>query len=414
MYQNYGNNRNNGYRSASYRKKRNKKRIRNRVIIVATGLLLIFLIIWMITGMFSCMCNGCTCGGANDAPVITETVDPNKNTDNKKPDNKKPKKNNDDSNANITTVFATPEIKDENPDSVGETVNGLYIWDKIAFEMFYGTPEVATRYADTVNKMQKNLGNIKVYSMIIPNHTEMGLPSRLKNVEGGATTTSQADFIKSAYENMNKKVTPINCYNELAKHCDEYIYFSSDHHWTGLGAYYAYKSFTDQTGQKAINLEDCEKHSIPDFTGSFHTSVGSKVNTDTVDFWTFPYEVPTTITNKNYETDDYSSCFYMAETSGSVSYGVFLWGDNPLEVIKSQCETAKDEKILIVHESYGNPLVPFFTYNYKEVHSIDFRYWKGNLYDYCVDNNITNVVFANGVMSAATATQLDAIESLLG
>ena len=72
------------------------------------------------------------------------------------------------------------------------------------------------------------------------------------------------------------------------------------------------------------------------------------------------------------------------------------------------------EKILIVHESYGNPLVPFFTYNYKEVHSIDFRYWKGNLYDYCVDNNITNVVFANGVMSAATATQLDAIESLLG
>lgn len=410
MYQNYGNNnRNSGYRPAPYRKKRNSKRLRNRIIIVATGILLLFLVIWMITGMFSCMCNGCVCAGTNDAPVITETVNPNKKTD-KKNNKKKP----DDGNTNIATVFATPEINDEDSNSTGEMVNNLYVWNKTAFELFYGTEETAKRYADTVNKMQKGLGNIKVYSMIIPNHTEMGLPARLKNVEGGATTTSQADFIKAAYENMNKNVTPINCYNELANHCNEYVYFKSDHHWTGLGAYYAYKAFAQQTGIKPIKLEDCEKHTINDFTGSFYTNVGSAVDTDAVDFWTFPYEVPTTITNMNYETDEYSSCFYMAETSGSVSYGVFLWGDNPVEVLKSQCETAKDEKILIVHESYGNPLVPYFTYNYKEVHSIDFRYWNGNLYDYCVDNNITKVVFANGVMSASTATQLDAIESLLG
>lgn len=412
MYQNYGhNNRNSGYRPAPYRRKRNSKRLRNRIIIVATGILLLFLVIWMIAGMFSCMCNGCVCAGANDAPVITETVNPDKNTEK---NTKKNKKKPDNSNANIATVFATPEINDEDPDSTGEMVNNLYVWNKTAFELFYGTEETAKRYADTVNKMQKGLGNIKVYSMIIPNHTEMGLPARLKNVDGGATTTSQADFIKAAYENMNKNVTPINCYNELANHCNEYVYFKSDHHWTGLGAYYAYKAFAEQTGIEPIKLEDCEKHTINDFTGSFHTNVGSAVDTDAVDFWTFPYEVPTTITNMNYETDEYSSCFYMAETSGSVSYGVFLWGDNPVEVLKSQCETAKDEKILIVHESYGNPFVPYFTYNYKEVHSIDFRYWNGNLYDYCVDNNITKVVFANGVMSASTATQLDAIESLLG
>lgn len=412
MYQNYGhNNRNSGYRPAPYRRKRNSKRLRNRIIIVVTGILLLFLVIWMITGMFSCMCNGCVCAGANDAPVITETVNPDKNTEK---NTKKNKKKPDNSNANIATVFATPEINDEDPDSTGEMVNNLYVWNKTAFELFYGTEETAKRYADTVNKMQKGLGNIKVYSMIIPNHTEMGLPARLKNVDGGATTTSQADFIKAAYENMNKNVTPINCYNELANHCNEYVYFKSDHHWTGLGAYYAYKAFAEQTGIEPIKLEDCEKHTINDFTGSFHTNVGSAVDTDAVDFWTFPYEVPTTITNMNYETDEYSSCFYMAEASGSVSYGVFLWGDNPVEVLKSQCETAKDEKILIVHESYGNPFVPYFTYNYKEVHSIDFRYWNGNLYDYCVDNNITKVVFANGVMSASTATQLDAIESLLG
>ena len=44
------------------------------------------------------------------------------------------------------------------------------------------------------------------------------------------------------------KVTPINAYNYLSEHCNEYIYFKSDHHWTGLGSYYAYSAFADTLG----------------------------------------------------------------------------------------------------------------------------------------------------------------------
>ena len=34
----------------------------------------------------------------------------------------------------------------------------------------------------------------------------------------------------------------------LAEHKDEYIYYRTDHHWTSLGAYYAYQQLCGALG----------------------------------------------------------------------------------------------------------------------------------------------------------------------
>ena len=92
---------------------------------------------------------------------------------------------------------------------------------------------------------------------------------------------------------------------------------------------------------------------------------------------------------------------------------MFIYGDNPIEVLKSSSPSANGEKIAIIHESYGNAFVPYLTYNYSEVYSIDFRSWSGSLKTFCQQKGITNVIFLNGVMSSATQVQLDSIESIL-
>ena len=38
--------------------------------------------------------------------------------------------------------------------------------------------------------------------------------------------------------------TVISLYDTFMKHRDEYIYFRTDHHWTPLGAFYAYTEFS--------------------------------------------------------------------------------------------------------------------------------------------------------------------------
>ncbi len=208
---------------------------------------------------------------------------------------------------------------------------------------------------------------------------------------------------------MNKNVIPVNAYNKLSEHCNDYVYFSSDHHWTGLGAYYAYTAFAEEAKLPVLNLSSCTETKIEGFNGTFSGMASTELNKDTVSYWKLPYEVKNTITNSNGEELEVDSPYY----DGADGYGVFIYGDNPIEVLKSSSPSANGEKIAIIHESYGNAFVPYLTYNYSEVYSIDFRSWSGSLKTFCQQKGITNVIFLNGVMSSATQVQLDSIESIL-
>ncbi len=400
------------YRNASARRRREaqrKRRLRNRAIILGIGAALLILIIVL----FSLMIRGCSSGSGSKEKVSTDTIQQQGGVT-ATPDEAA---NTGTAEGDLSpTYFKTPVIKDDNTN--GELCYSIYVWNKTGYELFGGDDAHSKTYADTINTLAAKLPGIKVYDMIIPNHTEYGLPERLKS--GDVVSTSQADSIKAAYSGLDKNVTPINVYNYLADHNEEYIYFKSDHHWTGLGAYYAYKAFADTNKMTPLKLEDCTEKTIDGFTGSFNGNIegsGLTLDTDSVHYWEFPYATEMTLTYATGATETYDSPYYSGASEGSLTYGVFIFGDNPLTVIKSQSENAeKGKKLVIVKESYGNALAPYFTNNYEEVHVVDFRYFSGTvgktLPSYCVENGITDVLFANGVMSANTQLQLDSISGM--
>lgn len=379
------------------RRRNNKKRTRNRIIIVSCGILIIILLVVMISSVFK----GCFGSKQTNAPVSTETK-PVATADT--PNNKK----NDIQDDLSPTYFKTPQIKDDK--SSGYSAYSIYVWNKQGFELFGSDEARATTYAETINGFADKLNGITVYDMVIPNHTEMGLPQRLKDSD--APSTSQAENIKSIYSNLSDKVTPINAYNYLADHNDEYIYFGSDHHWSGLGAYYAYSAFAKTNDLPILSLDDCTEQQIEGFTGTF-SNTASGLDTDTVHYWEFPYEVTMDITDESGNLNTYTSPYYQYAEAGSLTYGVFIMGDHPLTVLKSASENAEEgKKIAVIKESYGNAFVPYLTYNYEEVHVIDFRTFGDNLVSYCQQNGIDEVLFLNGVMSANTQIQLDSMSGL--
>lgn len=389
-------------------KMRNYRRTRNRIIIVVSLILVVTLVVLMIVLAF----NGCG-KKDNNKGVSTQpkqsSVSETSNTD------EKPQPKNTDEKLAIDT-FIEAEPKDDN--SSGYNAGSIYVWNQAGFEVFGGDEERAKLYSDTVNGLADKVPDMNVYSMIVPNHTEMGLPRRLWAKNGGeAYTNSQADSIRSAYESMDKdKVTPINAYNYLSEHCNEYIYFNSDHHWTGLGSYYAYKAFADTLGLTALSLDDCEEKTIDGFTGSL-TNNADGLKSDTVHYWHLPYSVSMEITHEGGSTESYNSPYFDEEASGSLTYGVFIWGDNPLTVMKSNSEKAESgRKIMVVKESYGNAFVPYLTQNFEEVHVADMRSFRqvsdSNLQTYCRQNGITDLLFINGVMSANNGDLLDSMEDL--
>lgn len=49
----------------------------------------------------------------------------------------------------------------------------------------------------------------------------------------------------------------MDVFDTLMQHRNEEIYFRTDHHWTALGAYYAYETFC---GTKGIEPETLDSH----------------------------------------------------------------------------------------------------------------------------------------------------------
>ncbi len=317
--------------------------------------------------------------------------------------------------APVTLSFKEPDIPDEDKKSKGYYSSGnsaVYIYNNAAYELFAGSDTSAQDYADCISEFKASVGDdVKVYNMIVPNHIEFGLPKRMIE-NGDVQSNNQPDNIRAIYEGYTEDVISINCYNELSEHCKEYIYFNTDHHWTGLGAYYAYKAFCEQTDQKVLDLSVCTEHKVDGFEGSLlYCDGGLYNNLDTVHYWTFPYNTYAMRTDNPGEEPYQTTVLYEGATSGPYAYGVFIWGDCPLFVEYNE-DLSNGKKIAIVKESYGNAIAPFFTANYEEVHVVDFRYFDGNLKEYCADNGISEVLFVNNIVAANAPIQVDRIRTL--
>lgn len=307
--------------------------------------------------------------------------------------------------------FVKPAVPDDNKTEghFSSMNSAVYIYNNAAYELFGGTAESAEFYAESISQFKAQVGDtITVYNMVIPKPIEYYVPDRVMQ-SSGISTNSQAENIKTIYSSYTEDVVPINCYNELAAHLEEYIYFRTDHHWTGLGAYYAYKAFCEQTGQKVLNLSACEENTISGYQGTLVDMDASLYdNLDTVHYWEFPYDTYATITPRSGDIPYDTSIYYGAATAGTLTYGVFIWGDSATFVEHSSA-VDNGKKIAVIKDSYGNAFVPYLTANYEEVHVIDFRFFDSDLKTYCEENGITEVLFINNIMAANTAFLVDDI-----
>ena len=76
----------------------------------------------------------------------------------------------------------------------------------------------------------------------------------------------------------------------LRQHKKDYLYYRSDHHWTALAGYYAYKEFCKAKGIQFNDLNAYEKVTFDNFLGSFYTHTkdeGIASNPDVVEAYVY-------------------------------------------------------------------------------------------------------------------------------
>ena len=244
-----------------------------------------------------------------------------------------------------------------------------------AMEIPTASDDLIVRYAGAVNNLAEALGqDVRTFSLVTPNGGEFYSPESMH--EG---LHSQKAMIDLCYENLQSDVIPVDAYSALAQHADEYLYFRTDHHWTQLGAYYAYTKFCEAAGFEAEPLDSFETGEYTNFVGSMYTFTSgypqSQVLKDNPD--TLTYYLPIYETHAKYYADatlqngvPISVVYTKLSEQTTNKYLCFIGGDTPVCIIDSAAEGGV---CMVLKESYGNAFVPFLTSHYSKIIVIDPR-----------------------------------------
>ena len=244
-----------------------------------------------------------------------------------------------------------------------------------AMEIPTASDDLIVRYAGAVNNLADALGqDVRTFSLVTPNGGEFYSPESMH--EG---LHSQKAMIDLCYENLQSDVIPVDAYSALAQHADEYLYFRTDHHWTQLGAYYAYTKFCEAAGFEAEPLDAFETGEYTNFVGSMYTFTSgypqSQVLKDNPD--TLTYYLPLYETHAKYYADatlqngvPISVIYTQLSDETTNKYLCFIGGDTPICIIDSAAEGGV---CMVLKESYGNAFVPFLTSHYSKIIVIDPR-----------------------------------------
>ena len=251
-------------------------------------------------------------------------------------------------------------------------INGVYTEGDRMIQLFRGgdRESVDTSLA-AINACAAKFPDKQVSFMLAPTSQEV-YGTKIPSYMG---ITSEKAFIDDAYKKL-EGVTSIDCQSFITGHGSEYIYYRTDHHWTSLGAYYAYQSAAKTLGYNAYsrNMFNVETAGT-DFRGTLYSkTLDDRITPDTMDYYHLANGEPTlTMTCINGgDVQKYESLYVREFLEQKDKYSSFTGSNVPVVTIETDVDN--DKSLLIIKDSYAHSLVPFLSKHYSKITMIDMRY----------------------------------------
>lgn len=247
------------------------------------------------------------------------------------------------------------------------------------------------RLIEFVKKYVEKLGEDHVNVMLVPTASEI-LKDKLPPF---ATGYDQDAYINEVIEALPEG-TFIDIRNNFNQHKDEYIYYRTDHHWTALGAFYAYEQWAREAGFTPLSKEQFDITLGSDqFYGTLHSKVNVNVKPDEI----YLYQIKK---DMNYQLlynlkDQTDSLYDLSKLEGKDKYSVYMGGNNALVEIKTN--NMNGRRLLVIKDSYAHSFVPFAVNHYEETYMIDFRYFNVGVEQFVEENKITDILVLYNTMN---------------
>lgn len=263
---------------------------------------------------------------------------------------------------------------------------------------------------DELNREQyeKNLGyaaalgkalagrDIPLHCMLVPTASHV----LREKLPAFAPETNQAQMLTEA-ESILPNLTDVT--EALYSHREESIYYRTDHHWTSLGAFYAYEAWCDQTGRDTPVITDYDREIL---SGDFYGTTWSKASLysippDSIETFRPKGRPALEVTFENETADSIYRPSYLEQKD---QYSVFLGQNQP--VIKIKTDAGNNRRLLLIKDSYANSFVQFLLTDYAEIHILDPRFYRSSYTAYAEEQGITDALLLFNLKGFSEETSL--------
>ena len=179
----------------------------------------------------------------------------------------------------------------------------------------------------------------------------------------------------------------------LTTHADEYLYYRTDHHWTTLGAYYAYAAYCESLGLTPFDRALYTAVEIPGFYGtSYAKARTASAVADSITYYPMDnrmqlYQV-NPMDGSVAPMDQPLSLYNEAQWEKYDKYAAFLHGNNGFARIEGDGKG----KVLVIKDSYANSFIPYLTDNYAQIDVVDFRSFASSPDPVIRENDYDNIL----------------------
>lgn len=229
-------------------------------------------------------------------------------------------------------------------------------------------------------RLSRNVAYLREFLQLYPEipATVMIVPSSYSVLRDilpqGTGNVEQGEIIRQIYASLGAVAHPVDLLPILYAHAEEYIYYRTDHHWTALGAYYAYLDYAAQKKIPTFDLDTLSYTDVGDFYGTlYYKSKRAGTAPDAIRLYDIPVQEVIVAGERK------SGLHNLAQLEKTDKYAALLHSNNGLTVIASgnslNPAPERPTRALVVKDSFTNTLAPYLTYCYDELYIVDARYF---------------------------------------
>ncbi len=313
-----------------------------------------------------------------------------------------------------TEPSETQKSEEPKPNIKTQSLGAILVAGNSAFEYYNFSSKLAPDFINCVSNIKGASGNkTNVYSLLVPTSMDITLHDSIRKDINSSDQKKALDYFNSSFKN----VTAVSSIYDVEKaHKNEYTYFRTDHHWTALGAYYAYDEFCKAKGISSVPITDYLTASFDGFLGTFYSSSGQSSalgdTPDTVVAYLPGNNVECTLTEADGNQYKWDVISDVTDYAPNLKYLTFIGGDQALVTINN-LDMTEGSSCLVIKESYGNAFVPFLIPHYKNIYVIDPRHYKGTLSDFTADKQVDDIIFLANISTTRNSIYIDAMKGFI-